>query len=257
MDDSNATSPILKSGVTPSGSPVQVGWDPAKSVAARLAIAALVKFFPKSLSVNDRLPVEALFCAVGAVTGFAAQNALRRECAVYGTKESDVFVVAEAPNGERYYFGNPLNAILVPQTRECQSVFSILGGEALRLGAEPAELPDCLDIFERTAQSIGTHRFGMLPDGYKSALTPRRAVEIFWPSVLNAFTREPLVPVAGFSLVDPRYWPLALAVVGASCMAATKTALAPAVAARIFMEAAIPMSKIDQSVVQFVGATTH
>jgi len=257
MDESNAAGGTPESRVTPASSLVQGGWDPAKSVAARLAIASLIKFFPKSLAVNDRLPVETLFCAVGAVTGFAAQYALRHECAASLTKERDVFVVAEAPNGERYYFGDALNAILVPQTAEGQSVFSILGGEALRLGAAPAELPDCLAIFERTAQSIGTPRFGVLSDGHKAGLTPRRAVEIFWPSVLNAFTREPVVPVAGFSLVEPRHWPLALAVVGASCMAAMKSALAPARAVTIFMEAAIPMSKIDQSVVQFVEATKH
>jgi hypothetical protein len=260
MDKSGLAGSGLGSGVTESPSVQSVGWDPAKSVASRLAIAALIKFFPKSLAVNDRLRVETLFCAVGAVTGFAAQYALRQEGIASGkTKESDMFVIAEAPSGERYYFGDALNAILVPHTRESQSVFSILGGEAMRLGAERAELPDCLEIFERTTQSIGTPCFGVpvFPDGHKSELMPRRAVEIFWPSVLDAFTREPIVPVADFSLVEPRHWPLALAVVGASCMAPMKASLAPSLATKIFMEAAIPMSKIDQSAVQFVGATKH
>ena len=173
--------------------------------------------------------------------------------------EAEVFVIAEAPNGERYYFGDRLNAVLVPETLESLTVFSVLGGEALRLGAAKEELSDCQDIFERTAKSIGTPGFGVpeLPPGHKPFLMPRRAVEVFWPSMLNVFTREPIAPVPEFKLVEPRHWPLVLAAVAASFIPATKGSLPPALAVKIFMEAAIPMSKIDQSAVHFVGATKH
>jgi hypothetical protein len=235
-------------------------WEPDQSVAAQLAISSLVKFLPKSLARNDRLQAETLFCVIGALTGFAAQYALRQEHLASGeAKESDIFVTAEAPNGERYFFGDRLNAILVPETLESLTVFSVLGGEALKLGAAKEELSDCHDIFERTAKSIGTPGFGVpeLPPGHKPFLMPRRAVEIFWPSILNAFTREPIVPVPGFKLVAPRHWPLVLAAVAASFMPPTKGLLAPVLALQIFMEAAISMSKIDQSAVRFVGATEH
>jgi hypothetical protein len=233
-------------------------WEGDQRVAAQFAISSLVKFFPKSLARDGRLQVETLFCTIGALAGFAAQYAVRQEHVASGNaKEAEIFVIAEAPNGERYYFGDRLNAILVPETLESTTVSSILGGEALRLGTAKEELPDCHEIFERTAKSIGTPAFGVpeLPPGHKPFLTPRRAVEIFWPSVLNVFTREPLVPVPGFKLVEPRHWPLLLAAVAASYMATTKGSLPPALALKIFMEAAIPMSKIDQGAVHFVGAT--
>ena len=86
---------------------------------------------------------------------------------------------------------------------------------------------------------------------------PCRAVEIFWPSVREALTREPVVPVPGFALVEPRHWPFALAMVAASYLPATKAALPFGQAIAIFMEAAIPMSKIDQNAVEFVGAIRH
>jgi hypothetical protein len=236
-------------------------WEPDQSVAARLAMSSLVKFFPKSLTQNGRLQGEALFCAIGALTGFAAQYAVRQEHIASGTaKEGEVFLIAEAPNGERYYFADRLNAILVPETLESLTVLSILGGEALKLGAAKEEIADCHEIFERTAKSIGTPDFGIpeLPPGHKPFLMPRRAVEIFWPSMLKVFTREPVVPVPGFKLVEPRHWPLLLAAVAASFMPAIKgSPLSPALALKIFMEAAIPMSKIDQSTVHFVGATQH
>jgi len=234
-------------------------WEPARSVAARLAIGSLAKFFPKSLARNGRVQAESLFCAVGAVAGFAAQHAVRQECVADGKAESEVFVIALAHNGERYFFGDRLNGMLIPERPDSISVWSVLGGEALRLGAEKGELPDCQDIFERATKSIGTPAFGIpeLPEGHKPFLTPRRAVEIFWPSVLKAFTREPIMPVPDFALVAPRHWPLLLATVAASYMGVMKAALPPALAMKICMEAAIPMSKIDQSAVRFVGATAH
>jgi hypothetical protein len=235
-------------------------WQPDQSVAAQLAIGSLLKFFPKNLAQNGRLQVETLFCVIGALTGFAAQYAVRQEHIASGNaKEAEIFVIAQAPNGERYYFGDRLNAVLVPEAIESTTALSILGGEALKLGAAKEELPDCHEIFERTAKSIGTPGFGVpdFPSGHKSFLMPRRAVEIFWPSVRTVFTREPVVAVAGFKLVEPRHWPLVLAAVAASYMAATKQSLPPALALKIFMEAAIPTSKIDQTAVHFVGETKH
>ena len=242
------------------GSKPEEAWEPARSVAARLAMGSLAKFLPKSLARNGRVQAEALFCTVGALAGFAAQHAVRQEHVVDGkAKESEVFVIALAPNGERYFFGDRLNAVLIPERLDGSSIFSILGGEVLRLGTAGSELPDCHDIFERATKSIGTPAFGIpqLPADHKSFLTPRRAIEIFWPSVQKALTREPIMPVPDFALVPPRHWPLLLAAVAASYMGAMKAALPPALAMRICMEAAIPMSKIDQSAVRFVGATEH
>jgi hypothetical protein len=238
----------------------QEPWEASRDVAAQLAMGSLVKFFPKSLAQNGRLQLETLFCAVGALAGFAAQHAVRQDDIVGGNRnESEVFVIALAPNGERYFFGDRLNAILVPERPERMTVWTILGGQALKLGAAKSDLPDCLDAFERATKSIGTPEFGIpqLPAGHKPYLTPRRAIEIFWPTVLQVFTREPVVPVPGFKLVAPRHWPLVLAAVAASFMPALKDKLPPALAMKIFMEAAIPMSKIDQSAVRFVGAPTH
>ena len=237
----------------------QEPWEASRDIAAQLAMGSLVKFFPKSLTQNGRLQLETLFCTIGALAGFAAQHAVRQEYVGEAHKENEVFVIALAPNGERYFFAEQLNALLVSERRDIISVWTILGGAALKLGATKVQLPDCVDTFERATKSIGTPEFGIprLPPGHKPYLTPRRAIEIFWPSVLQVFTREPVVPVPGFKLVAPRHWPLVLAAVAASFMPALKDKLLPELAMTIFMEAAIPMSKIDQCAVRFVGARTH
>jgi hypothetical protein len=66
-----------------------------------------------------------------------------------------------------------------------------------------------------------------------------------------------VVPVPGFRLVEPRHWPLALAVVGAGYLALGKDSLPPARAVALFMEAAVAMSKIDPATVKFAGTPTH
>ena len=168
-------------------------------------------------------------------------------------------VIAQAENGERYYFADRINALLVPERADSMSAFSLLGGQALRLGTAKGDLPDCIAIFERTVQTIGTPEFGVpqTPAGHRPLVAPRRAVEIFWPATLTAFLREPVVPVAGFRLLAPQLWPVALAAVAATYMEMVKSALAPALGLAIFMEAAIPMSKIDQAAVSFVRDTKH
>jgi hypothetical protein len=226
-------------------------------MAAQLGIASLQKFFIRSLSRDGRLQLETLFCAVGALAGFAVQHALRQESLAAGRAETDGLLTIESASGERFYFGDRLNAMLVPHRREDLTVWSMIAGEAMRLGA--GDLGDGVDIFERVTKSIGTPAFGVPTptEGHRPWLLPRQAIEIFWPSVRMGFTREPVVPVPGFKLVEPRYWPLALAVIGAGYLALGKETLPPVRAVALFMEAAVAMSKIDPTTIKFADTATH
>src|ERR1041385_7427010 len=78
-------------------------WDPDQTAAAQLAIASLQKFFIRSLSRDGRLQLETLFCTVGALTGFAAQHALRQESLAAGRAETDGFRTVESASGERFF----------------------------------------------------------------------------------------------------------------------------------------------------------
>jgi hypothetical protein len=255
MPEQDLATPPTPSPTSPGGAVHAWPWDPDQSVAARLAIAALEKFFVRSLARNGSLGLETLFATVGALTGFVAQYAVRQESLAAGRAETDGLVAVESASGERFYFGDRLNTILVPHRREDLTVWSVVAGEAMRLGA--GDLADCVDIFERVTKSIGTPAFGLPPTGNKPWLPPRRAIEIFWPSVRTALTREPAVPVPGFKLVAPHHWPLLLAVVGAGYLSLGKDSFPPARAVALFMEAAVAMSKIDPGAVKFVGTPTH
>ncbi|MDE2380341.1 hypothetical protein [Bradyrhizobium sp.] len=234
--------------------------------------------YAKTISRDGKLQPESLFCIAGALAGFAAQYAVRQEMADAGgidahaavvtqapgspidpASHADDVVIAQAPNGERYYFSDRINRLLMPDRLESMSAYSVLGGQAMRLGAARSELPDCFTMLERAASTMGTSEFGVFrgPAGHVPAMPARRAIEIFWPATLTAFSREPVVPVPGFKLLPPRLWAVALAMIAATYMEMVKGALTPALALAIFMEAAIPMSKIDQAAVHFVRDTTH
>ncbi len=247
-------------------------------VAAGLAISSLAPFYATTISRDGKVQLESLFSITGALAGFAAQYAVRQEMADAGGIDAhaalaaqapgspidpaahpDGVVIAQAQNGERYYFSDRINRLLMPDRLESMSAYSVLGGQALRLGVARSDLPDCLAIVERAVGAIGAPEFGAFhgPAGHTPAISARQAIEIFWPATLTAFTREPVSPVAGFKLLPPRFWPVALATVAATYMEMAKSALAPALSLAIFMEAAIPMSKIDQDTIHFVRDAKH
>src|SRR5262249_25447682 len=141
---------IPTAGIGAPGAPRAWPWDPDQAVAARLAIASLQKFFIGSLSRNGPLPLETLLCPVRPLCGFAVQHAVRQQSLAAGRAETDGLLAVESASGERFYFGDRLNTILVPRRREDLTVWSVVAGEAMRLGA--SDLPDGMDIFERVTK---------------------------------------------------------------------------------------------------------
>jgi len=232
-------------------------WEPDQALAAGLAVQSISKLLAKHIARNNAISPDTLFVTIGALAGFAAQHAVLQDLMARGlTPPCDEMMVVLARTGERYFASDRLNAMLVPERPESVSAYSLIAGAAMSHGATADELPDCLDIFRYAIDSIGTADFGLprLPEGQRSWLRPRKAVEIFWPSVLTAFTREPIVPVPDFKLVEPRHWPLLLANVGVYFIGLlTPSGVTPARAVRAFMESAIPMSKIDPATLNSSG----
>ena len=236
-------------------------WDADRDVAAKYAIGSLHTFFLKNLAQEGRLQVETLFSTVGALTGFAAQRAVRQEYVATGrAKETEVFAIVESNSGERYYLGDQLNAVLVPERRQSLAVWFIIAGEAMRLGASKQDLPDCIEIFDRVVKSIGTLEYGIpqrIPGHGRPWLLPRQAIEIFWQGVFGVFVSEPRPPVPDFKQIEQRYWPLVLAMTAARYLSMAKAVFPPALAVGLYMEAAISMSKIDPGSVKFAGGVLH
>lgn len=179
---------------------------------------------------------ETILTAIGALAGFAAQHGIWEAVVKPGKMAiQQAFVVVETRLGETYFFGDFLNNILATEKPQYLSVWRIISGAARAMGA--TELPDLVPIFKHSAETVGTAQFGLpnLPEGHTPAMLPRDALIRFWPQCLK------LLKVGA----DPMTCAIDVATAAEQLMLAMKDQIDPAMAARIVMEAAIPMSKID------------
>lgn len=194
------------------------------------------QWLSKELRHLPQARCETILTAVGALAGFAAQHGIWEAVVKPGKMAiQQAFVVVETRSGEAYFFGDFLNNILATEKPQYLSVWRIISGAAKAMGA--AELPDLVPIFKHSAETVGTAQFGIpnLPDGHTPAMLPRDALIRFWPQCLK------LLKVGA----DPMTCAIDVATAAEQLMLSMKGQIDPTLAARIVMEAAIPMSKID------------
>jgi hypothetical protein len=180
--------------------------------------------------------VETLLNAVGALAGFAAQEAVWEGVVRPGKMPVEkAFVRIETKDGDVYYFGDFTNTILTSTNEGELSIWRIVAGAAVQNGA--AMLPNLPSLFGACAKSLGHPQFGVPAWAARGALheLPWDALR-HWPAVRRMLedARKP-----------PLHWPLEIACAAQILMNMTKQSVASDKAALIIMEAAIPMSKVD------------
>jgi hypothetical protein len=182
---------------------------------------------------------ETLLTAIGALCGYAAQQALWEGMVKPGKLAiTEAFKVVDTPSGATYFFGDTLDTILVSMEPKHVSVWKIVAGGVLSAGGD--HLPNVPDLLRHCAATAGTSAFGLprLPDDHLPSILPRNAVERFWPGARLLL-----------SLSDPLQWPLLMAHAAQKLMLAMKGSIAPDLAVKIVMEAAVPMSRVDPATV--------
>jgi hypothetical protein len=182
---------------------------------------------------------ETLLTAIGALAGYAAQQALWEGMVKPGKLAiAQAFKVMETPSGATYFFGEALDTILVSMEPKHVSVWKIVAGGVLAAGGE--HLPNPNELLRHCAATAGTSAFGLprLPDDHLPSILPRAAVERFWPDARMLL-----------ALSDPLQWPLLMAHAAQKLMLAMKGSIAPDLAVKIVMEAAVPMSRVDPTTV--------
>ena len=169
---------------------------------------------------------ETMLTVVGALAGYAAQQALWEGMVKPGKLAiSQAFKVIEAPSGETFFFGDALDTILASVEPKHLSIWKIVAGSALTGGGE--HLPDIPNLLRHCEATAGTSQFGLprLPDDHLPSILPRLA------------------------LAEPLTWPLHMANAAQKLMLAMKGSIAPDLAVKIVMEAAVPMSRVDPTTV--------
>jgi hypothetical protein len=199
----------------------------------------LVDWLQLELRRGRDVQQEAVLCALGALAGYAAQQALWEGMVKPGKLAiAEAFKVMETPSGATYFFGDTLDSLLVSMEPKHVSVWKIVAGGVLAAGGE--HLPNTNDLLRHCAATAGTSAFGLprLPDDHLPSILPRAAVERFWPGARLLL-----------SLADPLQWPLLMAHAAQKLMLAMKGSIAPDLAVKIVMEAAVPMSRVDPTTV--------
>jgi hypothetical protein len=181
---------------------------------------------------------ETLLTELGALAGFAVQMSIRKSIIERQKLDPGTILVEVATkNDEVYYFSDLLNWMLFENmAHPPYCVWAYVSA------AVPPEshllLPDMSDIVSHAARSIGTRQFGVprLPHEHMPHKLPRAALEEHW-----RFIRAELEG----SGRDPSQWPYDVAGAAAWQMLTGRDTIDLPLAARIVMEAAIPMSKVD------------
>lgn len=203
----------------------------------------LLAWLSGELRVGRRVELQSVLCALGALAGYAAQQAIRETMVKSGRLTLDqAFVVIETRSGEWFFFGDLINAVLgaqeggAPGARNSSqyTIWRIVSDAGYQAGA--LNLPDITDIVKHCAATVGGPEFGLprLPDAHMPAVLPREAVTRFWPATLRQLN--------GAGAMS---WPLHLAMAAHKLIIESKDMIRPDIAVRIVMEAAVPMSKID------------
>jgi hypothetical protein len=213
--------------------------DPEREAAGRTIAAMLMA---EEIRRGGQLHTETILTELGALAGFSAQMSIRKSVIEpQHLDPNEILAEVVTRNGEKYYFSDTLNWIVFENLT--QPPYSIW---AYVLDVVPpasrALAPDVADIVSHAARTIGTSRFGIprLSAEHSPHKTPRAALQQHWAAVrreLEASGRD----AAG--------WPYDLAFAAQWQMYTSRDRLALPLAAKIVMEAAIPMSKIDPKTV--------
>jgi hypothetical protein len=246
--------------------PIELPWAGTDDeITTNLAIGSLRESLLMWLKTERGIHVETLVVSVGALAGCAAQCALWAEIAKSGrhvprfdpsnpTAENGLLCYVTG-RGEKYYAGELLNRYLVFEgglgAGYKYPLWALVASAAVNAGLSSSDLPDLGDMFRHITATIGTDTFGIprAPADHQPHLTPRRAIDIFWPRAKYILTRTDGPGPARGRSVRPEHWPLAVSVVAAKFVTLSKDALDLRLSLAMLMESAIAMSKIDPKTV--------
>jgi hypothetical protein len=184
--------------------------------------------------------------ALGALAGIFAQvqaRAMLRLGAIQQTESTLVEVATKS--GEKYYFGDAINACLFEGSKDSPSFWNLAAGAAR--DPKIGDKINLLEIARRAAKDVGGKDFGRPSIGSRHKVTelPIDAVRAHGPWLLARFLElnlDPLRLMYVFSSVAQSFAQFAA---GEIKEVKADTPMKRADIVRLYMESAIPMSKLD------------
>jgi len=191
-----------------------------------------------------RDPAPSILNALGACAGFAAQVAVWHELVLPAKRNpGDFLVYLTTKSHETFFFGEAINQFLFSATRDRVSFLSLAAATL----SNASELLDIRELTGHVARSVGQESFGRprVPPSVDLPELPRIALTRTWGKATRI--------LQGHRHAE---WPALLGAAAYNIVNSNRRFLAPPVAFKILLEAAVPMSKLDPATVEQSGVPT-
>lgn len=218
----------------------------AAETACNFALGHLIQNLPPRLTIDGQLHAETYVAAAGAIAGYAAQCTLFERLR---TEPDAKIQVAETKDGNKFYFADDLNLMLVPPTEaEASScLWPLAAGAAVEAGLAESEVPDLNAMFEHVAKSIGSEADGWpsVSPGHRPHMRGRELLKTVWPVALTCFSGKFPGTAQEYGAAPRKWWSAIAARACPRVLTDARDVIPPAVALTILMETAIYASKVE------------
>lgn len=206
------------------------------------AAAAIEDFFNRRYTDHNAIHLESVLSAIGASAGFGSQMAIREGYIQTGqVSEKQAFVVVGTAGGQKYYYGDAINQLLFEhRSNQKNTVWDVVSGGAQYTKA--CQLPDIIEIVKYNAKTLGTPTFGIprLPKGHEPKEVPMEVLRKTWPQIRTILAEHH---------IQPRLLGWVTSIAAQKVIIQKSNKIDPSLAAKIVMESALPMSKVDPETV--------
>lgn len=187
----------------------------------------------KMITTDRGVRMEDILAILAANGGFACLLAALSELKGPNPPRNGI-TIAQGRDGHRYFFGDLPNRYLIEDRYALLSL--ALGAAQTCGGAVSVEMVQ--QAMEHVAKTVGGGEFGKprLPPDHQASDLPLNYVRFLWPKFVEAFT---------LYQVSAAQRPAALGFALQQTIDAGKAAIDPTLAARIVIECALPMAKVD------------
>ena len=226
----------------------QFPWEGDECFAAcNFAFGDLFRNLPAEMAFDGHIDVPTLLAAAGAIAGFAAQRALFAQADAWPAGMH----IATTRAGQTFYFGDPLNDMLVPASRDDTPLrlWPLAAGAAASASVTP---PDVAAMFAHVTTIIGHDSdFYPSPAGARPKLPCVELLKRAWPLARDCFDGKLSGKVLREEGVVPQRWrPVVAAYVAHYGLRQSQAALDAATGVTVLMESAIYASKIDSKLIE-------
>jgi hypothetical protein len=237
-------------------STLEFPWQPGSFITGNLAIGNLRNNLLRRLKTKAGVHVETLLAGIGAIVGFAGQNAALIRGATATNQAGAVpracIVLATTKEGLRLLLGDWINGYIVQQEGSQFPLYNFAAGAAISAGVKPENLPDLHEMFRHVVSTAGTGAFGKIraPAGHDPSTQPIDFLKLDgWRLMKDVMALKPPAGITEPPL-EESHWPIIASIVAGGLINEAQNVLAPDIAYAMVMEAAIVTSKVFPDTVE-------